>query len=197
MTNSSATGGYLTPEASPAPLEGDAFEDFLQEVIVGISGLPSDMVRPRWTPEPANMPASGTNWAAFGISSWNADTYAIEQHSGLSDGSEILIRQETDEVLVSFFGPDAASYMALFRDGLQVSQNRYALSAAGVVLQKTGDPVNAPMLMKEKWMRRIDLPVTLRREIRRSYQVLSLLSASSVLQSEGSSLITTPLHVTQ
>jgi hypothetical protein len=197
MPNTSASGGYLLPAAAPAPVEGDAFEDFLHDVIQGITGMDATLIRPRWQDEPPNMPQASNTWCAFGIASWIPDTYAIEELDPAGDGSVNLIRHETDELLASFYGPDAQRYASYLRDGLQVSQNRAALVAAGVGLVRTGNVVQVPSLVKERWQRRVDLPITVRRQILRNYPVMYLLTANAILYGEGAPLITTPIDVHQ
>jgi hypothetical protein len=55
----SRTAGYLGPKGSPdpVPLEGDAWEDFCQQVVAGVTGLPGNRVFPRWQLEEPNHPA--------------------------------------------------------------------------------------------------------------------------------------------
>lgn len=176
--NTSATGGYLAPAATPAPLEDDAFTDFLQAILVGISGLPGNRVFPRWQPQPPNLPAKSIDWAALGITNFRPQTFAVELHT--EDGDEIQRHEEID-ILTSFYGPHAWGFASQFRDGLQVSQNRYALQAAGMGLVDTGELINAPQLLKELWTQRVDMRWTIRRAIQRKYPVLSLLSAQVTL----------------
>lgn len=197
MSNTSATGGYLLPGTSPTPVEGTSFEDFLHDVIAGITGLSGKLMRPRWQDEPPNIPQAATTWAAFGITAWDPDTYAVERENPVGDGSVDLIRHETNEILVSFYGPDSSLYAGILRDGLQVSQNRSVLTAAGIGLTRTGSPQQVPSLVKERWQKRIDLPITIRRQILRNYPVLTLLSAHLTLYSKAALLITTPINVTQ
>ena len=196
MPNTSATGGYLLPGATPAPVEGDAFEDFLHDVIQGVTGLAGSMIRPRWQDEPANMPQANTTWAAFGITAWDPDTYAVEQEQQDGEGTD-LIRHETNEIMVSFYGPQAALYASAFRDGIQVSQNREALVLAGVGMVSTGSAQQVPSLVKDRWQKRVDVPWTVRRQILRSYPVLTLLSANLILYTDTTPQIVTPIDVTQ
>lgn len=81
-TNDSTTGGYLVPQPRPYPnpLEGEKLQDFLQGVLVGVTGLLGKMVRPRWQPVPVNIPPQGTDWIAFGITNRPAETYAYNGH---------------------------------------------------------------------------------------------------------------------
>ena len=197
MPNTSATGGYLLPAISPAPVEGNDFEDFLHDVIQGITGLDGTLIRPRWQPDPPNMPQVADSWIAFGITDIIPDTYAAEVPNSAGDGSIDLIRHETNQILVSCYGPTASVLASQLRDGLQVSQNRAVLVSAGVGLVSTGSVRAAPSLTKDRWQKRMDFEITIRRQILRNYPVLYLLSAEVELNAEGSSLITTPIEVTQ
>lgn len=194
MPNTSATGGYLLPGVSPTPVEGNDFEDFLHDVIQGITGVSGTLIRPRWQPDPPNMPQVAESWIAFGITDFIPDTYAVEQTNSEDDGSVDLIRHEVDTVLLSFYGPNASVLAGVFRDGLQISQNRSALVSAGVGMISTGEARQVPTLVKERWQKRIDMEWKLKRQILRNYPVLYLLTANVELNAEGSSLITTNIE---
>lgn len=193
--NTSATGGYLTPDPiGPQPLEGDALVDFMQAIVVGITGLDGRMVRPRWQPEPPNLPNADESWVAIGITSTRRDTNAYVQHDGDGDGADNLQRHEEIDLLTSFYGPQADEYVSLLRDGLQVAQNREVMQLAGMGLVDTGDAIRAPTLVKDRWLHRIDMRVTVRRQILRRYPVLNLQSAQGTLHTE---VVDTTLNVNQ
>lgn len=183
MPNTSATGGALSPTGFPAVLEGQALVDFLQEWAVGIVGMPGSAVRPRWQPEPPNIPDG--NWAAFGIQRREKDTFAYVGHSSAGQGSDELRRHEVLHCLVSFYGPDAELNAELLSDGMQVPQNLEKLTGASMGLVSCGDPVLAPELVKETWLQRVDLPFAIKRQVVRNYAVLNILSAGVVLTSQN------------
>src|ERR1700694_2060232 len=130
MTDSS-TGGYLIPSAAPAPLEGQALLDFLQGVIVGITGLAGTMVRPVWQSGPPNIPDAGTAWCAFRITTRPSSTFPHVKHDPAGQGADALQRHEALHVLCSFYdlgsGGQADGLAALLRDGLSIPQNREIL----------------------------------------------------------------------
>lgn len=177
----SDVAGYLAPAALPSPLEDDALVDFLGDVVAAITGLDrEEAVRPRWQEEPPALPDRAVTWCAVGVMEVLPDTYAHEETRG--DGlSQDLARHEVLTVLASFYGPQAGRVGGLFRDGLQVAQNREELDAAGFGMVETRGPRSVPELIKEKWLSRMDLTWVVRREIRRNYPVLSLLSANGEL----------------
>lgn len=182
MPNTSATGGYLLPDVPSPPLEGKALLQFLQAVVVGITGMDGSLVRPRWQAEPPNIPDADTAWCSFGIMNRIADTFPYVKHVGsaLDGGYDHLQRQEQLEMLASFYDlgvSGEADYLAsVLRDGLAIAQNREALYLGGFALAYTGDLTPVPILLKERWLYRVDFSFTLRRQIDRKYSVLNILS---------------------
>jgi hypothetical protein len=192
MPNTSATGGYLLPEVNPAPLEDSALEDFLHDVIANVSGMANDKVRPSYQSYPPNTLVANTDWMAFWIQGQDSDTYAVTVHDPAVLGSDELQRHETVDILVSSYGPNASKNLGILRDGLQIPQNREVLNSVGMGLTATGRIIPVPSLVKEKWRRRCDMAMIIRRQIRRTYPVLSLVSANGTL---NTIVIATPINV--
>jgi len=191
MTNTSATGGPLAPSAPPAPqpLEGQALLDFLQGLFVGILGIDGKLVRPRWQPEPPNIPTEGNAWIAFGVTARPSDTYPfIGQLSGVDDANQ-LQRHEQLTILLSLYdlgsGGQADALAALLRDGLAVPQNRELLQLNLMGLTEVGEPIAVPSLLKERWLYRVDMTVVIAREILRNYPVLPLQEVVGTLTAES------------
>ncbi|MDB5448420.1 MAG: hypothetical protein JWQ97_3737 [Phenylobacterium sp.] len=198
MPNTSATGGYLLPDSGIAPpLEDDALDDFMGDLVAGITGLDRDAaVRPRWQPEPPVIPAAGVNWVSVGIVSRPADTYTAQTYDpngNAGAGALVIIRHETLELLCSFYGPACQANGGRLRDGLALAQNREALFLAGMGLTSVGGLSKAPELIKNVWLQRSDLTVTLRREVRREYPVLTIDSTPFAILADGSQ-IAVPAH---
>jgi hypothetical protein len=131
MPNTSATGGYLSPVSNGGDLNDKALAQFLQQIVVNITGLPGPMVRPRWQPEAPNIPDFGTNWAAIGPGVRRRDPYPYLRQDPAGDGSTVVIKNRTMEILCSFYGPAAeqnAEYLAM---GLDVPQNREFMTLQG------------------------------------------------------------------
>jgi hypothetical protein len=185
MSNTSATGGYLAPVPStPTPLEGQALNRFLQQFVVGITGLSGSVVFQRWQPEPSDQPVFGTDWAAVGVMSRTADVNAYEGHISTGQGTDIIYRNEILNVLISFYGPDADMYASLFREGAQLAQNREVLMANGFGFVESGDAVAVPELVKLRWLYRVDLHFWLRRAVEYTYPVLNLLGATGTIETD-------------
>jgi hypothetical protein len=185
MSNDSSTGGPLVP-SSTAPSDDDALIDFLQSVIVGVTGLPGNMCRPRWQQEPANLPAVGTNWASLGITERRGDLFPYVAHQSAGNGTDTLANHEWFTLLTTFYGPLANTYATQLRDGLAITQNREAMFLAGVSLVNVPHELVAlPELVKERWLYRIDMPLRFVREVGRVYPVLNLLSAAGNITGSG------------
>ena len=187
--NDSSTGGYLAPTVDlPPPLEGQALNRFLQGFVVGVTGLPGNMVRPRWQAEPPDQPDFGIDWCAIGVTRRAGDTYAVEQHEpagaeGL--GLDYVMRGEELEILASFYGPDADSYAEIFREGVQVEQNCDALEGAGFAMVDVGEALAVPDLTKQRWVYRADVNFRVRRYVTRSYPVRTIVSAAGTIYTDA------------
>jgi hypothetical protein len=187
--NDSSTGGPLLP-SSAAPDDDEVLTDFMQSVVVGITDLPGTLVRPRWQPEPPTMPRRGQTWAAVAVTNRSGDGFPAVEHDSAGDGTDTLVQNEEFVLETSFYGPRAESTAALLRDGLAVAQNREQLSLADVVFVICGPMSIVPSVVKEMWQMRVDMNVRFRRQIRRTYPVLNLLSAAGTITSNGN--LTTP-----
>ena len=185
--NTSATGGLLLPNPAPAPqpIEDAALVDFFEELVVGITGLPQDLVRPRWQAQMPAMPDINTDWIALGIQERPSDTFPAISHQGSLNGGngvDVLGRNETLEILVSIYGPNADGNAALLRDGLYVSQNREALQLAGMGLKEVDRIIAVPPLYNAQWYYRLDMKVYVQRLVLRTYPVLNLESIQGTIK---------------
>ena len=202
MANDSSTGGPLAPTTDvPAPLEGVALYTFVQGWIVGITGLAGNLVRPRWQLEPPNLPDVGTDWAALGITRRPNDVNAWAVHDPTAAGGtglDYVGRQEILACLLSFYGPDADLYAEIFREGVQVAQNREVLQLAAFGFVDADEPVTVPELIKQRWLNRVDAPFRLRRGIIRSYPVRTVVSAPGTVSvnDQGNVVVTDAFDVT-
>ena len=187
--NTSATGGVLQPEVNSPPLEGSALQVFLQNWIAPLTTLEPSLVRPRWQPEPSNIPDVAVAWCAVGPAERRSDTFPYVAQLP-DNGGAVLQRQEELPVLCSFYDlgatGDADYYATLTRDNMIIPQNQEFLRANGFALAYTGVLTIAPTLKSTRWLMRVDLPVTLRRQIDRTYRILTVESAQvNVTTSDG------------
>lgn len=182
MATNSSQDGYLLP--SSVPIEDELLEDALHDALEGMTGIPGNLVRPRWQPEPPTQPDFNTNWVAFGVVRTSSDVFAYVEQA--SDTEARVYRDELLEVLHSFYGPNCTSNAKRMRDGFSVGQNHDQLRVNNIALVSVGDVTHLPALLKEKWVQRVDLTVTYRRRSVRSYPVLTILSARVEIRSEQS-----------
>lgn len=188
MPNSS-TGGYLQPSPPPV-LEGAALEDFFHDFIVGLTGLDNTLVRPAYQIEPPNIPAKGVVWLAFRFEDIASDTFPFVGHRASGEGSDELQRHEEFDVLCSIYGSgagsDARGLAKLLRDNLMIAQNREPLGLKQMALVSAGVPLPVPVLLKETWLYRLDLPFRIRRCLTRIYEVENIIEADIELEAETS-----------
>jgi hypothetical protein len=171
--------GYLGPVTpGPAPLEDDAWEDFLHDVFAGVTGLPPTLVRPRWQEEPPLRPDISVDWMAFGTQAVRTDFAPVQYHIDTpGDGYDALQEMEERDIICSFYGPNSEKYSSYFRRGLYIDQNQAVFRANAVGMVGTTPFTRAAELVKERWWPRQDITVTLRREVRYNYNVFNLLAA--------------------
>jgi hypothetical protein len=193
VSNNSSTGGYLVPSSAP-PLEDVALDAFLQGAVVGMTGLPNTLVRPRWQPTSPKELEATTDWCAIGIVSETPEYSAYTKHfrgepSNPNDpagqGYDEQIRHDVLEVMATFYGPNSRGNANMFRAGLEVGQNQESFFLQNMNLVSTDcKMINVPELINEKWFRRIDITFNVRREIDRTYPILNILSAPITVETD-------------
>jgi hypothetical protein len=195
-TNTSATGGYLQPSPSTSLPGGLTFEEFLQQVLVGVSSLPGDLVREAWQVNPPKQPDIYTDWLKFALTEDDADTFAYNSLD--SNNNNVFMRMEALTVQCTFYGPKALHYAKLVRDGFQIGQNREVLQSAKMDFVSTSKATRAPDLVNERWVSRWEMSISLRREILRVYPILNVLSVNGTLYTlQSSGVKTIPINAGQ
>ena len=187
MPNMSATGGYLSPGVVTPPTEDSDLDAQIQPAIVGICGLDGSLVRPRWQANPPKTPEPSVNWCAIGIADIKQDQGPyLEQVAVLTHGYQ---RHEDITLACTFYGPRAQAYAQTLRDGLAIPQNIEALSAVGIKFIECSSTRAVPELYNQQWLKRYDLTVRLRRQVKRAYSVQTVLSATDVLVTDTIGII--------
>jgi hypothetical protein len=179
----STTPGYLQPTGAAPPEDAD-LDSIFQQLVVGITGLPGNMVRPRWQATVPKQPEPATNWCAVGVTGIEHDANSYDQHNPAGNGSDTFIRHEIITVLCSFYGVNALNFASQARDGMYVQQNNSTLDQFEMGLVEVGSIVTAPDLINQQWVRRFDLSMRIRRRIVRTYPILTILSAQATAKSE-------------
>jgi hypothetical protein len=186
MTADSSTGGPLPPLTGD-PLEDSDLDDFLQGFVVGITGMPGNLIYPRYQDEPPNLPDHGVNWAAIGVVNRTGDTYAVEEHG--EDGTSYVTRHESLDIACTFYGPNCQGLAARLRDGLGLAQNREPLMANGMGLVSVADLQRGGDLVKMRWLQTAELPFTIRRIIVRTYDIRDVASLALTVQTDDATLV--------
>ncbi len=199
-SNTSASGGYLTPVSTPIA-EDAALDDIFQKMIVGLTGLEGSLVRPRWQATTPKMPEPNIDWCAIGVNEETPDANAVVTHDGSADGGngqDKLQRHEDIVVLATFYGPHSKGYAKQVRDGLYIPQNSEELKTNGIAFINTGTIKAVPELINQQWQRRYDLPINFRRVIDRTYAVQNIVAAEVAVEiAEEVGVYGTEINVTQ
>lgn len=176
MANDTSAAGYLVPTGNlpPVPYD-DALLDLLQPIFVGIGAFDPTLFRPDWQiADVPVQPEHAANWASLGIARERRDTFHYEAHVDSGAGYDYFQRTEEQDVLVSFYGPAGKANAMQLSDGLMIAQNRVPLEALKMGLVSVGDAVQLPALLNDRYQRRVDVTVTLRRCVERTYGVLTV-----------------------
>ncbi len=171
--------GYLGPKdpPQPTPLEDSDWIDLLHDLVAGVTSLDFDLVRPDWQRIPVNRPSIDTDWCGIGITNTKADWMPVVLHVSDGNGYDVFQRQEECTLLCVFYGPNTNKYASYLRDGLFIEQNLAELRSISATIVEVQDFTRSAELVQEQWWDRTDVNVIIRREIRRNYPVLNLLSA--------------------
>lgn len=177
---SSAVAGFLQPIT--APLYDNPLDDFLHAFLVGLSAIPGQLVRPRWQPEPPNLPSFSTDWLSWGITEIEEDRFAFQDQR--DSQSAIVERDEMLTMLMSFYGPSAGKLAKQVSAGIQLSQNRAYLRSQSMTVIEVFDQVRIPSLLKEKWVPRVDLRARFRRRATWAYPIQTIESVQAALDND-------------
>jgi hypothetical protein len=184
--NNTSTGGFLLPNPQPPALDttprGLTFVQFIQTLLVGLSGFSGALVRPEWQKQPPKEPDIDVNWLAFGLGSATPDNNAFV---GFTDANEPMMqRNELIPIAVNVYGPAAYDNIGLIRDGFQLTQNLASLRQANVGFAYDTPAQHVPDFFNERWYERWRTEFYVRRQIQRTYPILSFVSASGTIYTE-------------
>jgi hypothetical protein len=175
----SSEPGFLQSQPPRQPnqvIPGQPLINFLQQWIAGVSYIEETLVRPRWQPQPPNIPAFGTDWVAIGIAEFRPiGIYPSGARLWYAQpGIQQLQRFEEFELLCSWYGPHCEEFAGNLHDGSQVWQNYWVLNRAGIKLVEVHALRHVPELIREQYTDRIDMEITFRRVVIRDYPILSI-----------------------
>ena len=175
-SNTSATGGYLVP--TNTALDNHALQDYIHDVLVGVTAISNSLVRPAYQANPPPIPDLDVNWCAFSIRNRRP---AAQPWTTQGDDDADLSTNELFDVVVTFYGPDCMGYAATLRDGLQIPQNSDQLTAVDMAVLGSEDIVYIPELINDRWFERADITINMNRNLSRTYDILPLLGATGTM----------------
>lgn len=190
-TNTSATGGTLSP-TPPLPLDDSALDAVFQTLVTNVTGLKSDLVRPRWQmalPVVGGVggvpkkPEPGTNWCAIGVVDVIQDANPWLEYDPITN-TEFYLDHELVDLLASFYGPNSQSFARLLRAGLNVPQNTEELLPYAIRYISCGQIRRAPELVNNQWVRRDDISLQFRRKVTMTFETQNILIADIHLQDD-------------
>lgn len=193
VSNDSSTGGFIQP-TSAAPAEDAALDLVLQALAAGVTGIPLNLVRPRWQAVPAAEPEPVTDWCAIGVIDETPPPFMALRHVGSDtsgtnpNGYSISVEWTQIRVLASFYGPNARGNAATMRAGLMIGQNRETLFGSGIALAEApGVARFVPSIINNQTVRRVDIELLFNRAIRRTWPIDDLLSAQFQITTDDGS----------
>lgn len=176
-TATSGSGGYLLPGDLSSPVDDLDLDVLFQAAVVGITGLPGDLVRPRYQVNPPRRPEPDVNWCAISDVTDTPDASPWIESSGPDPGLILYWRHERLEVLASFYGPNGKRFAKIFRDGIWIPQNMEGLQANMISLVDVGAVTRASEFINQQWYQRYDVPLSFNRKIERIYPIERLTAA--------------------
>lgn len=182
--NDSSTGGPLGPTSAP-PADDLDLDTIIGAMIAAVTGLPGDMVLPRWQTTQPRIPDIGETWAAVGITASIPDDTPSQIHHGDGDGYTILRAFYRLDVLASFYGPKGDAYAKLTRDAFYIGQNREGLRAYGLNLVGFDTIRRVPEILATQSRRRSDLPFRLTQTIERRFEIRNVVQANGTIQASA------------
>ena len=164
--NTSETGGYLLLDGEAVPND-QLLEDILQGLIVGVTGLSGEWVRPRFQTEPLPIPKINQNWVAFAIQKQIPDDGPYFEQSE----NQTSIRHERLEVFLSFYGPNGQMYANRLVKGLAIPQNIDQIKQHQIKFIEVGNILKAPDKINEQYVYRHDVTAVFMRKTKQAHLI--------------------------
>ncbi|MXF49430.1 hypothetical protein GR294_23330 [Raoultella sp. Lac2] len=178
MSNDSTEPGYLTPVGDAPDYDKD-LEKQLSRWVRGVTGMPVNMVLPRFTDPQPKIPVNGETWCGFNFATLSRP--GMPANTQVSDEQSEQWSWENIQALFCFYGPGGSAMATRFRDGMFIEQNSDTFRRiSGLSLVDAGEIRNLPELINNQWVRRYDLTVTLSRKNTRTYNVKSVVAESVI-----------------
>jgi hypothetical protein len=173
----SATGGPIVPVQSTL-VDGVALDDILQGFIVGLTGLPGNMVRPRWQLVPLPAPDATTDWCAIGITErYQLGVREISQHYTVSPSTADPVDPTGDgyteswevwfyRLMVTFYGPNSSLNGRSMLRNISIAQNlEYLYPYSMQIVRVPRSMRTMSELVNQQYIQRQDIELELTNKI--------------------------------
>lgn len=197
VASDSSFRGFLGT-SSALPAEDNALDAILQALIVGVTTLPGNLVRPRWQTNTPDMPEVTVDWCSIGVIDEEPEFNIALMHEATGQGFSTSYDNDIITVMASFYGPNGRGNAKRLRTGLMIGQNRETLFYTGLALMEIpGKAIFLPEFVNMQTMRRVDLTLKFRRRTMLVWPILNLLQfAGTITTSTGpTDPLLTPLTV--
>ena len=194
----SATGGPIVP-VSTTLVDGVALDTILQGFVVGLTGLPGTLVRPRWQLVPPPAPNATTDWCAVGITErYQLGVREISQHytsypstaspvdptgDGYTESWEVWFYR----VVVTFYGPDSALYGRQMLRNISIAQNlEYLYPYSMQIVRVPQSMRTVSELTNQQFVQRQDIELELTQKIASIWPIENLQQAQiTIIEEDG------------
>lgn len=178
--NNSSTGGFLAPASLPP--QDNALDAILQSLVVGVTGLAGNLVRPRWQAHPPPMPEPTVDWCAISVTDTDREPNISLVHHSDGLGSSTSYEVTVLTVLASFYGPSCNGLADALRTNLMIAQNREPLYATGLALMEMpGKTTFLPEYVNNQALRRADIQILFRRRTAEVWPIENLVEMQGEL----------------
>lgn len=169
---------FYVPQLDPRPPDDLALATDIARIVLGVTGLPPGLVRPRWQRKAPNFPPFDVTWCSVGVVRTSVDDYPENRQE------DLVLRQvvhSTVEALVTCYGPGAGEVASTLRSGLMLGLNQAAINELGLAVVGVEGTTTLDEEVNSEFLRRVDLPVTFRRSVVFDYETRSILRADGTI----------------
>lgn len=182
----SATGGYLVESGTPQ-LNDQSLRRFIHGVIAGVTALPGGLVRQGWQLNPSPIPSVDVDWISFSITNQRPDNAPYQCQP--DELKTEMSRHEEFDVVCNFYGDNCQANSSNLRDGMYITQNLEQLFLADMGLVGFSETTHVPELINDRFFDRMDITMSLRRQIKREYPIFSFVSVNGIISSQASTTV--------
>ena len=175
MTVDTSTGVYL-----PEPVSDSRLDAAFHGLLVGVTLLPGELVRPAFQDTKPVVPNNNVNWIAYNIEDSEPDDNPQIQVG-------VYTRNSALKLSVFAYGPLSPEYLRAVVNGMTIKQNLEALMSQGLVYKKLDSSLTQMNeLFNNQWYKRwhVSLLFGLHEQLTDS-RILDILSSDPITIHNG------------